>query len=169
MTMPKRNARKTAGRPGLVRLLRRAKAETGATAVEFALVAPLLLAVLFGVMEAGRAIFTQAVIYYAAQEATRWAMVNPPIMPDEDLDTAAGKKLYEDRIQAVVDQHLIIVSPHNTVAIPVVAADPDPADNTREISVTVQYQFTWMMPYISKWTGPIQLSSFSRGILAENN
>ncbi|MCO6501705.1 MAG: pilus assembly protein [Acidimicrobiales bacterium] len=47
--------------------------ETGTTLVEFALVAPLLFLLLFGVIEFGRAIATYTAVTTAAREAARFA------------------------------------------------------------------------------------------------
>jgi Flp pilus assembly protein TadG len=50
--------------------------ERGSTAVEFALVAPLIIVMLFGIFEFGRALWTQGVLDYAVEEASRCASVN---------------------------------------------------------------------------------------------
>ena len=50
--------------------------ERGASAVEFALVAPLLIGLLFGIFEFGQAIWTQGILDYAVQQAARCASVN---------------------------------------------------------------------------------------------
>lgn len=48
----------------------------GATAVEFALIAPILLTFLLGVIEASRAMWIKSSMQYAVEETTRFAMVN---------------------------------------------------------------------------------------------
>ena len=50
--------------------------ESGANAVEFALVAPLLIGLLFGIFEFGQAIWTQGVLDYAVEQAARCASIN---------------------------------------------------------------------------------------------
>ena len=50
--------------------------ESGANAVEFALVAPLLIGLLFGIFEFGQAIWTQGVLEYAVEQAARCASIN---------------------------------------------------------------------------------------------
>ncbi len=57
-------------------LTRFRRAETGSNAVEFALVAPLLIAFLFGIYEFGLAIWTQGILDYAVEQAARCASVN---------------------------------------------------------------------------------------------
>ncbi len=61
----------------LVRFFRGPVSEAGVTAVEFALAASVFLTLLLGVIELGRFSFTQAMLFYAAEEGTRWAVVNP--------------------------------------------------------------------------------------------
>jgi Flp pilus assembly protein TadG len=58
-------------------MLRRLKAcIRGSVAVEFALIAPVLLACLLGTIEFGRAMWMRQTMQFAAEEATRWALVN---------------------------------------------------------------------------------------------
>ena len=48
----------------------------GVAAVEFALVLPLLLLILFGIINFGTLMYDQAVITNAAREGARWASIN---------------------------------------------------------------------------------------------
>lgn len=48
----------------------------GATAVEFAIVAPLFLAMMVGVFELSRAMWIKASMQYAVEETARYALVN---------------------------------------------------------------------------------------------
>jgi Flp pilus assembly protein TadG len=50
--------------------------ERGSAAVEFALVVPFLLALLFGIFEFGQAAWTQGILDYAVEQAARCASVN---------------------------------------------------------------------------------------------
>lgn len=52
------------------------RATQGATAIEFALVAPVLFLTLFGALEFGRLMWTQSALHYAVQQAARCASVN---------------------------------------------------------------------------------------------
>lgn len=58
------------------RIARLRTAEDGSSAVEFALVAPILVSLIFGVFEFGRAIWTQGMLDYAVEQASRCASVN---------------------------------------------------------------------------------------------
>lgn len=57
-------------------LRRLGRSERGSSAVEFALVAPALVTMLFGVFEFGRAIWTQGLLDYAVEQASRCASIN---------------------------------------------------------------------------------------------
>ena len=59
--------------PGVIRFL---GAVAGSTAVEFALIAPVIISLFFGMFEFARAIWTQSVLDYAVEEAARCASVN---------------------------------------------------------------------------------------------
>lgn len=52
---------------------------SGATAVEFALIAPILFMLLFGAIEAGRLLFVQAALHHAVSDAARCASINPAV------------------------------------------------------------------------------------------
>ncbi len=49
----------------------------GATAVEFALIAPLLFLLLFGAVEAGRLLFVQSALHHSVSAAARCASIDP--------------------------------------------------------------------------------------------
>lgn len=53
-----------------------ARASNGATAVEFAIVAPVLLMLLLGIMEGGRALWTQNALSFAVEQAARCAAID---------------------------------------------------------------------------------------------
>lgn len=73
-----------------VRSLRRCR--LGATAVEFALVAPIFIVMAVGVFELGRAMWIKATMQYAVEETTRYAMVNTST-PMATLESYAQTKL----------------------------------------------------------------------------
>jgi hypothetical protein len=70
------------------------KNRQGAVAVEFAIVAPILLSLVFGMIELGRAFETQNLLEVAAREGARFASMDRDGMlePDE----SATDKLIED-------------------------------------------------------------------------
>lgn len=95
----------------------------GQSVIEFAIVLPLLLLVLFGITEFGRAWMTANLLTTAAREGCRLAVVTAPDIPMvttrvNDVCAAAG------------------VTP---TAITVVG--PDPLDPERAVTVTVEANF----------------------------
>ena len=64
-----------------MRAHKRLRSESGASAVEFALVLPLLMLILFGIIEFGLALYRQAILTNASREGARLGIVLsvPPI------------------------------------------------------------------------------------------
>jgi hypothetical protein len=120
----------------------------GVSAVEFALVAPVLLGFLFGVIEFGRVAYTQGVVSFAAEEATRHAVVNYAIDEGEVRNLAQACLLGIDR---------------NRIEAIVVTGPVDPVDNTRAISVEIRYAFEFLLPFLPGDVIPI--TGRSRGFL----
>lgn len=86
------------GKPGrhcgrfLQRLGSVARCRSGATAVEFGIVAPLFLAMMLGLFEMSRAMWIKASMQFAVEEATRSFMVNNALTTS-DLEAAATAAL----------------------------------------------------------------------------
>lgn len=88
-------------RPLLPALLRLARARQGAAAVETAFVLPLAILMLFGLVETGRLVWTQAALDYAVQEAARCASVRPgQCGADADVAKYAADKVSALRVPA---------------------------------------------------------------------
>ncbi len=132
----------------LTRQLTRFKSESGAIVVEFALIAPILFSMTFGIVEFGRAAFTQGVLLYAAEEATRYAIVN------YDATT--------DQVKAVAESKFLLIDPAKITSFSV-TAPIDPDDQTRLITVSLAYQFDFLLPISS-----ITLTSNSKGFITED-
>lgn len=111
---------------------RRAAHERGAAAVEFALVLPVLLAVLMGVVEMGLALYDKAVLTHASREGARAGIVlrNP--------------KLSTSEISAIVLQRaqgsLISLLPANAPQVTVLQSSPAAYPNTLQVSVQYTFQ-----------------------------
>jgi len=121
----------------------------GNAGVEFAFSLPIILVALLGVMEGGRMIYTQAALHFAAQEATRFAVVREGEVTDQELaDFAADQLIGFDSEPAVV-----------TVKSPI-----DSETKTSEFEVTISYEITPMIPYTGG--GPVTLSAESSGFVA---
>lgn len=98
--------------------------------VEFAFIGPVMLTMLFGVIEFGRFAFTQSALNYAAEETTRYAIVNGGNVTNDELLTYARTKLLGlDDTLAV----LCLLSPVTTV-------------QTSTVSITIDYNFDLLVP-----------------------
>lgn len=65
------------GRASVVKPIRRLVGDSaGAAAVEFALVVPIFLLLLIGIMEFGRLLWTQNALHYAVEEAARCSAID---------------------------------------------------------------------------------------------
>ena len=122
----------------------------GSMSVSFALGLPTLLMAIFGAIEFVRFGFTQAALEYAAAETTRYAIVRTGNVTNSELEAYAA-----DRLAGVFDQGLAVIS----------AAQPvDPDTGTSELSVEVNYQFDFFLPFLPE--GGIQMTGASTGFIA---
>lgn len=108
--------------------------ESGTSTVEFAIVLPLLLVILFGIIEFAVALFNQAMITNAAREGARAGIVYNGTTP-----------ITEEQIQAVVNTYLgsnLInlggTSSHSTTVTPGGGAG-------QPLTVTVDYQYDFLV------------------------
>lgn len=116
----------------------------GQSVVEFALVLPLLLAILFGITEFGRAWMTANLLTSAAREGCRLAVVTGP-------DVAA--------VTARVSE---VCTAAGVTPTAVTVTGPDPSDPARRVRVTVQADFV-VIPgtVLGAFSGTIPLSATS--------
>ena len=107
------------------------KNEKGQSLVEFALVVPLLLLLVIGIAEFGRAWMTKNILTGAAREAVRILAVKPPwpggmtpLNRAQDILTSAGIIIPDNNI-TIVNDNLVEYSPVSvtvTYGFPVVIA-----------------------------------------------
>ncbi len=91
---------------GLRRLCARVAAcRLGSVAIEFAVLLPVFLALIYGLFEFARIAWTQTTLEYAVEEAARFAMVNPTAsatqITDVANDSAAGLDVAEIQFTAI--------------------------------------------------------------------
>ena len=110
----------------------RPERERGAAAVEFALVLPLLLAMLLGVVEMGLALYDKAVLTHASREGARAGIV------------LRSPKLSTSEISAIVLQRsqssLISMMPSSPPQVTVLQSSPAAYPNTLQVSVQYTFQ-----------------------------
>lgn len=121
----------------------------GSAAVEFGLSLPIYLTALFGVIEGGRLIYSQTALYFAAQEATRFAIVREGQVTNDEIKTFAEGRL---------------IGLKNDLAVITVESPVNTAVNTSEYTVRISYNYTPMIPYMPN--DILRLSASSRGFIA---
>ena len=131
------------------------KAQGGASAVEFALVLPILLLLVFAILELGLLLYNKAVITNASREAARFGVVmrSPP---GNKPDSGAIEKKALD----YCSNFLVSLSP---------SANPDPTFSIdgagqsfgQPLTVTVNYTFSGLGlgTLLSPLTGPVTLTA----------
>jgi len=117
-------------RSAIARLLRR---RDGNMAVEFAIVGPVLVMFLFGLVEFARYTYTQSALNFAAEEATRYAVVRGGEVTNEEiLDIARDNLLLLDSGLAAV----CVLSPTDIVT------------QTSTVSVSINYNYHPIVPLV---------------------
>jgi Flp pilus assembly protein TadG len=90
----------------------RKKGQRGAAVVEFAVIAPLLLVIIFGIIEFGVYFFDKAVITNASREGARTGIVyggpSVPRVSDDDIEAVVMK--YEDSLISFHDDDDLDIS-----------------------------------------------------------
>ena len=128
-----------------------ARTERGASAVEFAIVLPVLFLVIAGIVDFGRYFFTQIQVTNAAREGARVAIISRGPTPDP-------VPVITDRVKAALPNQpaaSVTISPISTCA----------TGSTADASVNVQIPFNWIVmgPAIrmvrGSWAGSSNVSS----------
>lgn len=103
---------------------------SGVAAVEAALLLPIFLMFIFGTIEFGRAAYTKAVITFAVQEVSRYAMVQT----DDDVATLKSK----------IAARLVGLNPDKIEDLTV--SGTTNADLTETVTMTLHYRFEFLVP-----------------------
>lgn len=107
--------------------------QRGAAAVEFALILPVLLLILFGVIEFGLVMFNKQVITNASREGARFGIVSDT--PRKTVGQITGE------VTRYTDKNLITFS---KISTPLVVSVPSPCvsfGNDLTVNVTYRYDF----------------------------
>jgi Flp pilus assembly protein TadG len=123
------------------------KMENGQTLVEWALVLPVLLLMILGVMDLGRAVYYNSVVYNAAREGARYGIIHP--CSENDIKSAVMQKAVATNIS---DSDINI----NYVPIEYKCTD-FPKETPDKISVEVSSNFIPVTPFV----GAVTLSGTS--------
>lgn len=135
-------------------MVMRAKREVaGQSLVEFALILPLFLLLIFGLIDLGRGVFAYNAIQNAAREGVRVAIVdqNTDVITAEVQQHAIGLGLDSSNVTLSFLQPDTMTAPCNT-----------PIAISCEVEILVDYEFRPATPVIGNLIGNIDMSAASR-------
>jgi Flp pilus assembly protein TadG len=127
------------------------KHEAGQALAEFALILPVLMLIVMGLFDFGRAIYAYNAISNAAREGARLAIVNQ--------STNSGRPAAAD--EAANQATALGLNPATDVTVAYRTADLSGSCQAVGCiaEVTVRYRFTAITPIIGSFVGPINMSS----------
>jgi Flp pilus assembly protein TadG len=124
------------------------RTQNGASAVEFALVLPLLLLLAFGIIEFSLALYDKAMISHASREGARAGVAfRIPPVTDEEIANV---------VDVYLGTSLISFGAAAVAATTVTRAGSDPGDELR-VSVDYTYTFFLIPNFITDLTGGVHL------------
>jgi len=115
------------------------KSEKGASAVEFALILPILIILVFGIVEFGIAFNNYITITHAAREGARIAAVD---LNNTDLKNIIIERAFPVQIN---EDDIVISTPEGTNI-----GDPVEVEITYNISITIPLVGSWDIPLKNK-------------------
>lgn len=147
--------------------MRRARrGERGSSLVETTIVMGVVLAMLFGIIDFGRAMYTYAFVAQLAREGARWAIVRGSQCTVLDHCNAS-----QGDIQTYVQSLSEGATTANKIAViagwsscPAGLSDNAPGCT---VSVTVKYPFTFMLPWMPGPKMTINMSSTSQMVISQ--
>ena len=127
------------------------RAQRGAAAVEFALVLPMLLVLLFGIVEVGAFFYDKAIITNASREGARAGIVLKSPMPGyTEINNAA---------QAYAGSYLLTFGKNSPPTVSYVPSATQGFGTPLEVTVKYVYTGLALGRMLSAFTGPITLSA----------
>ncbi len=136
--------------------MRTTNREKGASAVEFALVLPALILILFGIIEFGCVLYDKAVITNASREGARRGIVfNGP----EGAAVAVPFETITSTVDGYCASYLISLGSGATTPTTVVSGDCTVAGNALSVNVSYPYTFLVLPNFVGSLTGPITLNA----------
>jgi hypothetical protein len=139
-------------------ITKKPKRPNGQGLVEFALVIPVILLLLFGIFDLGRAVYAYSTIANAARQASRLAIVNQDLVPIQD------KAVYESVALGLQPGDVLVIYCNSGQLCESDPAEkcPPPIDIGCDAVVTVEYTYSPATPALSALVGSLILSSTSR-------
>jgi Flp pilus assembly protein TadG len=111
------------------------KCKKGAAAVEFAIIAPLLFTILFGIIECGLLFFDKAIITNASREGARYGILFNPTRPNLDEIRA--------RVLAYTSTHLVTFGGSTSPVVAVNWENGTPEDSSSGDALTVEVSYNY--------------------------
>ena len=135
------------------------KDSSGATVVEFAMVLPICLLLLFAVIEFGHYFFVQHTLQYATREGTRLGLVGASL-----ADPSGNPMTRQASIVETIKENASMAVDPGALEISIFPVDPstgyvdptgwqtmtDPGSGGQYMRVRVQYTFTFLTPLIGQ-------------------
>lgn len=112
--------------------------EKGQSLTEVALVLPVVLLILAGVLDLGRLYYVTVALTDAAGEGATYAAISPPTSPEVEAEIKARTQAASGGMVQIEADEVAVICPGNCADI--VAGDP--------VTVTVGYDFTVATPVI---------------------
>jgi Flp pilus assembly protein TadG len=120
------------------KMIKRLRCQKGVAAIEFAIVLPLLMMIVFGIIEFGLLMYDKQVITNASREGARIG-ISDVVVSDAEIEAVVAN---------YVANNLITFG--STPTPPVTTIDPDEATRTgmdfgEDVTVTVTYDYDFLM------------------------
>ena len=142
----------------MIRIVGRKDGEAGSALLEFAIATAVILTLLFGIIDVGRALYAYDWVSDAARRGTRYGMVRgtgsctgSPELPDCRA-TAGQISTYVMSNAVGIDPSQVTITPLCWVPASTNFSQP-PCTAPNTIKVTVQYRFAFISPFVPmSWT-----------------
>ena len=149
--------------------------QRGSTLVETAIVMSVLLAIVFGVIDFGRALYTYDFVGTIAREGARWAIVrgsecsnNVPGLNDCNATAAQVQSYVQSLSEGATVASKIAVNTSTSFMWPGTGCPSGSASNNSpgcNVVVQVTYPFSFMLPFLPKST--INMTSTSEMVIQQ--
>jgi len=149
-------------------MMRSRRRERGSSLPETAIVLGVLLAVLFGIIDFGRAMYTYAFVAQLARQGARWAIVRGSQCTVLDHCNAS-----KDDIQTYVRSLSEGATQPGSITVPAATWGSCPAGSSGNapgcvVTVTVNYPFKFLLPFMPGASlATIQMSSSAKMVVSQ--
>ena len=123
------------------------KGQRGAALVEFAIIFPLLMVLVFGIIEFGILLYDKAMITNASREGARYGILFAPQAERCDVNNLSAGRIddIKERVNKYAEDHLISFGPGTTMTITSELVGADVCGSGARLKVTVVYPFHYLI------------------------